>query len=136
MRLRPLLDRYARALQVAARVRGHCCLTRCTSRAHDAPSWGAARAARDVRRSGSRGGHRPPADLGVSAAELLPVHESISEPFLPHWWLTNHWGYNTIGHFAPHQSYSVAVRCGKPGGQQRDGELSEVPGSVPRALWP
>ena len=31
--------------------------------------------------------------------------------------LTNYWGYNTIGYFAPHQGYSAAVRAGKPGGQ-------------------
>jgi isoamylase len=31
--------------------------------------------------------------------------------------LTNYWGYNTIGYFAPHQAYSAAVRAGKPGGQ-------------------
>jgi glycogen operon protein len=30
--------------------------------------------------------------------------------------LTNYWGYNTIGYFAPHQGYSAAVRAGKPGG--------------------
>jgi pullulanase/glycogen debranching enzyme len=31
--------------------------------------------------------------------------------------VTNYWGYNTIGYFAPHQGYSAAVRAGKPGGQ-------------------
>jgi isoamylase len=56
-------------------------------------------------------------DLGVTAVELLPVHESIPEAFLPQRGLTNYWGYNTIGYFAPHQGYSAAVRAGKPGGQ-------------------
>ena len=56
-------------------------------------------------------------DLGVSAVELLPVHESVSEAFLPQRGLTNYWGYNTIGYFAPHQGYSAAVRAGRPGGQ-------------------
>ena len=56
-------------------------------------------------------------DLGVTAVELLPVHESIPEAFLPARGLTNYWGYNTIGYFAPHQGYSAAVRAGKPGGQ-------------------
>jgi isoamylase len=55
--------------------------------------------------------------LGVTAVELLPVHESIPEAFLPKRGLTNYWGYNTIGYFAPHQGYSAAVRAGKPGGQ-------------------
>jgi isoamylase len=31
--------------------------------------------------------------------------------------LTNYWGYNTIGYFAPHQAYSAAVRAWRPGGQ-------------------
>jgi glycogen operon protein len=57
------------------------------------------------------------AGLGVTAVELLPVHESIPESFLVQRGLTNYWGYNTIGYFAPHQGYSAAVRAGKPGGQ-------------------
>ena len=56
-------------------------------------------------------------DLGVTAVELLPVHESVPEAFLLQRGLTNYWGYNTIGYFAPHQGYSAAVRAGKPGGQ-------------------
>ncbi len=56
-------------------------------------------------------------DLGVTAVELLPVHESIPEAFLVRRGLTNYWGYNTIGYFAPHQGYSAAVRAGQPGGQ-------------------
>ncbi|HEY6790509.1 MAG TPA: glycogen debranching protein GlgX, partial [Trebonia sp.] len=56
-------------------------------------------------------------DLGVTAVELLPVHESVPEAFLPQRGLTNYWGYNTIAYFAPHQGYSAAVRAGKPGGQ-------------------
>jgi isoamylase len=57
------------------------------------------------------------ADLGVTAVELLPVHESIPESFLVERGLTNYWGYNTIGYLAPHQGYSAAVRAGRPGGQ-------------------
>jgi glycogen operon protein len=56
-------------------------------------------------------------DLGVTAVELLPVHESVLESFLVQQGLTNYWGYNTIGYFAPHQGYSAAVRAGRPGGQ-------------------
>jgi isoamylase len=56
-------------------------------------------------------------DLGVTTVELLPVHESVPEAFLPQRGLTNYWGYNTIGYFAPHQGYSAAVRAGHPGGQ-------------------
>ncbi len=56
-------------------------------------------------------------DIGVTAVELLPVHESAPESFLPQRGLTNYWGYNSIGYFAPHQGYSAAVRAGQPGGQ-------------------
>ncbi len=56
-------------------------------------------------------------DVGVTAVELLPVHESIPEAFLGQRGLANYWGYNTIGYFAPHQGYSAAVRVGRPGGQ-------------------
>ena len=40
-------------------------------------------------------------NLGVTAAELLPVHHSMPEQFLLERGLTNYWGYNTIGFFAP-----------------------------------
>jgi glycogen operon protein len=56
-------------------------------------------------------------DLGVTAVELLPVHQNVPESFLPQRGLTNYWGYNTIGYFAPHNGYSAAVRAGQPGGQ-------------------
>ena len=56
-------------------------------------------------------------DLGVTAVELLPVHQSVPESFLLDRGLTNYWGYNTIGYFAPHDAYSAAVRAGRPGGQ-------------------
>ena len=56
-------------------------------------------------------------DLGVTAVELLPVHQNVPESFLPQRGLTNYWGYNTIGYFAPHDGYSAAVRAGRPGGQ-------------------
>ena len=56
-------------------------------------------------------------DLGVTAVELLPVHQNIPEAFLVQRGLTNYWGYNTIGFFAPHDAYSAEVRAGRPGGQ-------------------
>ncbi len=55
--------------------------------------------------------------LGVTAVELLPVHQSVPEAFLEQRGLTNYWGYNTIGYLAPHDAYSAAVRAGRPGGQ-------------------
>ena len=56
-------------------------------------------------------------DLGVTAVELLPVHQYVPDQFLLERGLTNYWGYNTIGYFAPHAAYSAAVRAGSPGGQ-------------------
>jgi isoamylase len=55
--------------------------------------------------------------LGVTAVELLPVHQYVPEEFLVRRRLTNYWGYNSIGYFAPHQAYSAAVRSGRAGGQ-------------------
>ncbi len=52
--------------------------------------------------------------LGVSAVELLPVHHFIDEPHLTERGLTNYWGYNSIGYFAPQGSYSAS---GTRGGQ-------------------
>ncbi|HVX20986.1 MAG TPA: glycogen debranching protein GlgX [Acidimicrobiales bacterium] len=56
-------------------------------------------------------------DLGVTTVELLPVHQHVPEGFLDALGLTNYWGYNTIGYFAPHDEWSAAVRAGQPGGQ-------------------
>jgi isoamylase len=52
--------------------------------------------------------------LGVTAVELLPVHHFVSEPHLLRRGLTNYWGYNTLGYFAPHAGYSAS---GSDGGQ-------------------
>jgi isoamylase len=46
--------------------------------------------------------------LGVTAVELLPVHHFVSEPELLRRGLTNYWGYNTLGYFAPHAAYSAS----------------------------
>lgn len=57
------------------------------------------------------------ADLGVTAVELLPVHRSVPEQFLVDRGLTNYWGYNTIGFFAPQANYSAAARAGQSGAE-------------------
>src|ERR1700739_1624771 len=56
-------------------------------------------------------------DLGVTAVGLLTVHRSVPEQFLVDRGLTNYWGYNTIGFFAPHANYSAAARAGQSGGE-------------------
>ncbi|MBI4675981.1 MAG: glycogen debranching protein GlgX [Elusimicrobia bacterium] len=52
--------------------------------------------------------------LGVNAVELLPVHEFYVEDHLREKGLTNYWGYNTVGFFAPESSYAAGR---SPGGQ-------------------
>ncbi len=44
--------------------------------------------------------------LGITAIELMPVHQSVPEEQLSRRGLTNYWGYNTIGFLAPHNGYS------------------------------
>lgn len=43
--------------------------------------------------------------LGVTAIELLPVQAFVTDHFLASKGLTNYWGYQTVGFFAPHASY-------------------------------
>ncbi len=52
-------------------------------------------------------------DLGVTAVELLPVHQFVSEPFLISRGLSNYWGYNTLGYFAPHSAYGSVGTLGQ-----------------------
>jgi isoamylase len=54
------------------------------------------------------------ARLGVTAVELLPVHQFIHDEGLARRGLRNYWGYNSIGYFAPHNGYSAS---GQRGGQ-------------------
>ena len=51
--------------------------------------------------------------LGVTAVELLPVHHFVSEPHLLRRGLTNYWGYNSVGFFAPHAAYSASGSRGQ-----------------------
>ncbi|MFF5365467.1 glycogen debranching protein GlgX [Streptomyces scabiei] len=45
--------------------------------------------------------------LGVTAIELMPVHQFVQDGVLRDRGLTNYWGYNTIGFFAPHNAYAA-----------------------------
>jgi glycogen operon protein len=45
--------------------------------------------------------------LGINAVELLPVHEYYIDDFLTAKGLTNYWGYNSLGFFAPESSYAA-----------------------------
>ena len=74
-------------------------------------------AARHLRRARPRGRHRPPDRPGRHRRRAPPGPPVVPEAFLLDRGLTNYWGYNTIGYFAPHEAYSAAVRAGRPGGQ-------------------
>jgi len=50
--------------------------------------------------------------LGVTAVELMPVHQFVPEHNLEARGLTNYWGYNTIGFLAPHKGYSSSQQLG------------------------
>jgi isoamylase len=52
-------------------------------------------------------------DLGVTAIELMPVHQFVQDTTLVDKGLSNYWGYNTIGFFAPHNAYSAAGQRGQ-----------------------
>ena len=50
--------------------------------------------------------------LGVSAVELMPVHQFVHDGHLIDKGLRNYWGYNSIGFFAPHNEYSSSGQRG------------------------
>ena len=64
--------------------------------------------------------------LGVTTLELLPIHAFASEPRLVAQGLTNYWGYQTLGFFAPHAAY--ATRAAQDAGPAA--VLDEVRGMV------
>ncbi|MGW6857996.1 glycogen debranching protein GlgX [Streptomyces xanthophaeus] len=55
--------------------------------------------------------------LGVTAVELLPVHQFAHEDHLLRRGLRNYWGYNSVGYFAPHAAYSASGTAGQQVGE-------------------
>ena len=51
--------------------------------------------------------------IGVTAIELMPVHQFIHDSHLADRGMTNYWGYNTIGFFAPHNDYASSGQRGQ-----------------------
>ncbi len=51
-------------------------------------------------------------ELGVTAVELLPIHQHVDEPHLPPLGLVNYWGYNTVNFFAPDVRWAVGAAGG------------------------
>ncbi|GAB3530086.1 glycogen debranching protein GlgX [Pontibacter brevis] len=52
-------------------------------------------------------------ELGITAIELMPVHHFITDRYLVEKGLTNYWGYNSIGFFAPDVRYSSSGTLGE-----------------------
>lgn len=52
-------------------------------------------------------------ELGVTAIELMPVHQYVNDTSLIEKGLSNYWGYNTIGFFAPQNTYSSSGTRGE-----------------------
>ncbi|GAA3716934.1 glycogen debranching protein GlgX [Terrabacter ginsenosidimutans] len=61
-------------------------------------------------------------DLGITAIELMPVHQFVQDAPLVDRGLSNYWGYNTIGFLAPHNEYAA--------GGQRGQQVLEFKGMV------
>jgi glycogen operon protein len=51
--------------------------------------------------------------LGITAVELLPVHYSVTEQRLAERGLSNYWGYNSIGYFAPDTRFASGSHRGQ-----------------------
>ena len=51
--------------------------------------------------------------LGVTAVELLPVHQFVQDSHVRDRGLRNYWGYNSIGYFAPHNEYASSGSRGQ-----------------------
>ena len=51
--------------------------------------------------------------LGVTALELMPVHHFVHDKVLIDRDLSNYWGYNSIGFFAPHSEYAASGKLGE-----------------------
>ena len=60
--------------------------------------------------------------LGVTAIELMPVHQFVQDSTLLDKGLRNYWGYNTLGFFAPHADYAV----GRPASGQQVQEFKAM----------
>ncbi|MBV9368785.1 MAG: glycogen debranching protein GlgX [Frankiales bacterium] len=53
------------------------------------------------------------ARIGVTAIELMPVHQFVHDSHLVEQGKRNYWGYNTIGFFAPHNDYAASGQRGQ-----------------------
>ena len=51
--------------------------------------------------------------MGITALELMPVHHFVHDKILLDRGLSNYWGYNSIGFFAPHSEYAASGKLGE-----------------------
>ena len=51
--------------------------------------------------------------LGITAVELMPIHQFVDDKTLMDRGLANYWGYNSIGFFAPDARYTSDGRLGQ-----------------------
>ena len=51
--------------------------------------------------------------LNITAVELMPVHQFVNDAHLLEQGLSNYWGYNSIGYFAPHNGYALRGQLGQ-----------------------
>lgn len=59
-------------------------------------------------------------ELGITAIELMPVHYFLNDHYLEEKGLSNYWGYNTIGYFAPDARYASAGLLGEQVNEFKD----------------
>ncbi len=58
--------------------------------------------------------------LGITAVELMPIHHFVRNRYLVEQGLTNYWGYNTLGFFAPHAPYASSGTHGEQIGEFKE----------------
>ena len=74
--------------------------------------------------------------FGVTAVELLPVHHFIRDKHLVDRGLTNYWGYNRIGFFAPYSRYATSSdRAQQVGSSRPWSRRSTAPASKSSSMW-
>ena len=56
-------------------------------------------------------------DLGITAVELMPVHQYVHDQHLVDRGLRNYWGYNSVGFMAPHNEYASSGQAGEQVGE-------------------
>ena len=66
--------------------------------------------------------------LGVTSVELMPIHQFVADGMLQGKGLTNYWGYNSIGFFAPDVRYASKGRLG-----EQVSEFREMVGALHKA---